>query len=201
MPPFWYTGGEGYDALCGNFQELVRACGKNTLDPEEWQTSADGKMAQLLLCDQFSRNCFRGQDEAFAYDDSAKELARDFSRKLLSSSSNQKVPSMAGESSIPPGEIYPPYWHFIVSPLMHSESLDDHKLALDIVDFSLEQGQAHLKTVFERQKDFELQHKKVIDDFGRYPHRNVKLGRESTPEELTWLGNVDELPGWAKSQQ
>jgi uncharacterized protein (DUF924 family) len=70
---------------------------------------------------------------------------------------------------------------------------------LEVADFSLAVAPDNLKSMFEFTKQVELEHKMVIDQFGRYPHRNEKLGRESTREELKWL-SMEDLPGWAKSQ-
>ena len=197
MFPFWYAGAPEYDQLCQSFQDVVRKAGKGELKESQWESTVDGKMAQIVLCDQLSRNAFRGQEEAFAYDEKAMEIARDMSNGLL------KQQSAKGEEITLPnleGEVYLPYLQFIVSPLMHSELPHDHELALEVADYSVQLAPEHLKETFEGTKNFELEHKKVIDRFGRYPHRNKSMGRESTPEELEWLSNEDELPGWAKSQ-
>ena len=198
MTPFWYAGDKEYDAMCQSFQEAIRAVGKQQVDSKEWNSNLDGKIAQMLLCDQISRNCFRRQDEAFAYDPVARNIARELGQELgqtckdIKPSEPLKIPSLEGE-------MYPPYLQFTVMPLMHSEEPKDHDLALNIVDLSLEKVPPHLKGNFEQLKNFELQHKEVIDRFGRYPHRNQKMGRESTKEESEWLAS-DDVPMWAKSQ-
>lgn len=211
MIAYWYAGGEPYDALCkDHFASVIRSVGKGDFggsgeEANAWQKTVDGRIAQILLFDQFSRNAFRGTDEAFAYDDKAMTLAREMSQVLVASCSteNDKINHKKNGITIPSlveGEVYPPYLQFIVSPLMHSESKDDHELALEIADYSVSVAPDGLVEAFERTKNSELEHKKVIDRFGRYPHRNKNLGRESTPVELEWLANVDELPAWAKSQ-
>ena len=198
MFPFWYGGGEPYDELCEEFQDVIRAVGQGDLgnNEAEWQKSVDGKMAQLLLCDQLSRNAFRGKEEAFAYDDTAVDIAKELSKGLM------EVKSEKSELAIPnlSGDCYLPYLQFIISPLMHSETPEDHELAMEVADYSVELAPSHLKEAFQRTRALEIEHKEVIDTFGRYPHRNNKRGRASTPEELQWLANEDELPGWAKSQ-
>ena len=195
MFPFWYGGAKQYDELCQNFQDVIRTAGKGELGGD-WQTTVDGKMAQLLLCDQLSRNAFRGEEEAFAYDDLATEIAREISNGLVDEPRGQDeitVPTLSGQ-------IYLPYMQFVISPLMHSELIHDHELAVEVADYSIAVAPDHLVDSFKRTKGMEMEHKLVVDKFGRYPHRNNKLGRESTPEELEWLSNEDELPGWAKSQ-
>ena len=135
MFPFWYGGGEPYDELCEEFQDVIRAVGQSDLrnNEAEWQKSVDGKMAQLLLCDQLSRNAFRGKEEAFAYDDTAVDIAKELSKGLM------EVKSEKSELAIPnlSGDCYLPYLQFIISPLMHSETPEDHELAMEVADYSL----------------------------------------------------------------
>jgi len=203
MMPFWFAGGDDYDVLCQNFRGAIQGACKagSTLD-EPWRTTVDGKMAQIIMFDQLSRNAFRGTDEAFQYDDAALDIARDMSQMLISTCQKGDGDQDENPIILPTlsGEVYTPYLQFFVSPLMHSEALDDHTLALQVCDFSAEVVPKHMTKMYENVKQFELEHKDVIDRFGRYPHRNAKLGRKSTPEELEWLSNEDELPGWAKSQ-
>uniref|UniRef100_A0A7S1VMR4 Uncharacterized protein n=1 Tax=Grammatophora oceanica TaxID=210454 RepID=A0A7S1VMR4_9STRA len=127
------------------------------------------------------------------------EISRELSSALMSTSAKECAADTIIRLSTLDGEVYPPYLQFIISPLMHSELVEDHELATKVADFSLAVAPDSLKECFGRTKSMELEHKKVIDMFGRYPHRNDKLGRESTPEEIEWLAS-DDLPAWAKSQ-
>jgi uncharacterized protein (DUF924 family) len=68
---------------------------------------------------------------------------------------------------------------FVYMPFMHSESRSIHEQAVELFD-----GPG-----MEKNLEFELKHKEIIDRFGRYPHRNTILGRESTPEEIEFLKN------------
>jgi uncharacterized protein (DUF924 family) len=188
METFWYGGHAEYDKLCQPFAAVIRDCGEKRLPDRPWNTCVDGKMAQLILCDQLSRNCFRGTDDAYAYDDTAIDIAR-----FLTTT------SIFG-SSLLEGEFYPPYATFVVTAMLHSESLEDHEKSLEILDWAASESNPSLKSMWESQREFVFSHKKVIDEFGRYPHRNKKKNRESTKEELAWLANENELPGWAKSQ-
>ncbi|MCH9643261.1 MAG: DUF924 domain-containing protein [Gammaproteobacteria bacterium] len=124
-----------------------------------WRSEPMGRLAEIIVLDQFSRNIFRGLPESFAFDEMALVLAREAvevgCNKLLE----------------------PRYKQFLYLPFMHSESVDVHEEAIKL--FS-EPG-------LEHNLDFEYQHKKIIDQFGRYPHRNEILGRESTAEELSFL--------------
>jgi len=190
MMEIWYKQSDEYDRLCQAFRPVIQAAGKKELS--DWNTSIDGKMSQILLCDQIARNAFRGNSEAFAYESVAEDLSSGLIRQLMNKQKD-------GETSVP-GEFYPPYVNFLVLPMMHSESIAHQELGLDVCDWAQEHFDASLRDAFVLLRDFSLNHKEVIDRFGRFPHRNKKLGRESTPEEQAWLDDTDALPVWAKSQ-
>jgi uncharacterized protein (DUF924 family) len=196
MTPFWFGGHVDYDALCQkSFQELVREAGtRKLLQEEEWNSTVDGMVAQLILCDQLSRNCFRGTEEAFAYDDTSLFLAKSLASQVI-------FPSPSSESATLKGFFYPTYSSFVVTTLMHSEDVGDHKLGFRILDWAVKNTDSSLKEKWwNGQIAFLQNHTDVLDRFGRYPHRNHKKGRMNTQEEEEWLAKVDELPGWAKSQ-
>lgn len=188
MQKFWFGGCPEYDELCKPFCSTIRQAGKKELCDDWWHTTVDGKVSQLILCDQLSRNCFRGNDEAYAYDECSLQIAQSLADAALETTKSTDLK----------GEFYPPYATFVVTAMMHSESLQDHEACLVVLDWASEKSQ--LRKWWENQREFELDHKKVIDEFGRYPYRNKKKGRQSTKEELVWLANEDELPLWAKSQ-
>ena len=111
------------------------------------------------MLDQFSRNLHRGDGRAFANDAMALALAQE----AVAAGADQ------GLTTDERGFLYMPY--------MHSESRAIHEVAVGLfTDLGLESN-----------LDFELRHKEIIDRFGRYPHRNEVLGRESTPEEIEFL--------------
>mmetsp|Transcript_20723 Transcript_20723/g.34286 ORF Transcript_20723/g.34286 Transcript_20723/m.34286 type:complete len:254 (-) Transcript_20723:123-884(-) len=192
MSPFWFGGHVDYDGHCSAFKSLIQEAGRKELCNEEcWTSTVNGQVAQLILCDQLSRNVFRGSDEAFAYDETSLDIT-----KLLASDS---VFSSSSSSSLD-GIFYPAYSTFMVTALMHSEDLADHKLCLEILDWAKDESPQELQKRWDGQMSFLLGHTEVLERFGRYPHRNANKGRESTKAELEWLANVEELPGWAKSQ-
>uniref|UniRef100_A0A7R9WSV2 Uncharacterized protein n=1 Tax=Craspedostauros australis TaxID=1486917 RepID=A0A7R9WSV2_9STRA len=204
MEKLWYMGGAEYDDLCKQFIPTIRqASNANsemiTSDPR-WQITVDGKVGQLLLFDQLARNAFRGQDEAFAYDDLSEKLALQVLQNQLKEIAHSNDAPPAEELE---GEMYPPYVIMSIMPLMHSESATSHEYGNAVLDWCIQQkyGSSEL---FEKQfamtKDFMIDHTKVIDRFGRYPHRNDKLKRDSTQDEIDWLNDTDNLPMWAKSQ-
>lgn len=128
-----------------------------------WRTEPRGRLAEVIVLDQFSRNVHRGTPAAFAADPMALALA-------------QEAVAGGHDAVLPPDER-----SFLYMPFMHSESRVVHAQA--------ERLFASLGRPDSLQ--FELRHKAIVDRFGRYPHRNAILGRDSTAEELSFL----EQPG------
>lgn len=128
-------------------------------DTKDWRSTPEGRMAEIIVLDQFARNMFRDHEQAFKADNLALSLAEE----AIETGDDMKVPH---EQRV-----------FFYMPYMHSESKNVHKRALQI--FEQYGNQMNL--------DYELKHKAVIEKFGRYPHRNISLGRVSTPEEEKWL--------------
>lgn len=124
-----------------------------------WRDKALGRLAEIIILDQFSRNIYRDRPKAFAND----PLALSLSQEALRSGANKLLDTQEKA--------------FLYMPFMHSESSTIHEAAVEL--FS-EPG-------MEQNLDFELRHKAIIDRFGRYPHRNDILGRESSQEELEFL--------------
>ena len=125
----------------------------------EWRKFPQGRLAEIIILDQFSRNMFRGTPRAFSQDQMALVLS-------------QESISLGIDKLLRPKER-----GFIYLPFMHSESIVIHETA---------------EAIYRQRGDqssltFELKHKKIIERFGRYPHRNEILGRESTEEEIEFL--------------
>jgi uncharacterized protein (DUF924 family) len=182
MAPFWFMGHKEYDKLCTAFAPVVRDAGEKKLisDKETDWDSVDGKLSQLILCDQLSRNCFRGTDEAFKYDNVALEIAKNLAAISLADDAN----------------FYGSYSFFPITAFMHSEDLKDHKLAAQVIEKAKVSCPAYEWTL---QDEYLLDHTTVVERFGRYPHRNKIKGRDTTKEEEEWLSSPD-IPSWAKSQ-
>lgn len=128
-----------------------------------WRKIAEGRLAEIIVLDQFSRNLFRDSPQAFAQDSLALALAQE----AISLNLDQ--------------QLSPEQRAFLYMPFMHSESKLIHEFALKL--FQRLGNPTNL--------EFEKKHKVIIDRFGRYPHRNQILGRESTNEELTFLTQPD----------
>jgi uncharacterized protein (DUF924 family) len=125
----------------------------------EWRSTPKGRLAEVIVLDQFSRNIYRGTHRAFEADPLALALA-------------QEAVSAKTDTELTQEERV-----FLYMPYMHSESKRIHIVAERLFRENAPKG----------NHDFELRHKTIIDRFGRYPHRNEMLGRESTAEELAFL--------------
>jgi uncharacterized protein (DUF924 family) len=124
-----------------------------------WRGTPQGRLAEILVLDQFSRNIHRGTALAFAQDAQALALAQE----LVAGQHDQGLP--ATERA------------FAYMPYMHSESLAIHTQAMALFDHP----------GLENNLNFEVAHRDIIARFGRYPHRNAALGRTSTAQELAFL--------------
>lgn len=124
-----------------------------------WRTNPKGRLAEIIVLDQFSRNIFRNSPQAFSNDVVALVLAQE------AIACNAHLHLNAIERS------------FLYLPFMHSESRLIHEAAEKL----------YLDNGLQSNYEFELKHKAIIDRFGRYPHRNEILGRTSTGEEIEFL--------------
>ncbi len=125
----------------------------------EWRDEPQGRLAEILVLDQFSRNVYRGTPQAFSQDPMALALSQEALRA--------RVQQLLSQIQMT----------FVLMPFMHSESRKIH-----------EQAEALFREFSPRENfEFELKHKAIVDRFGRYPHRNEVLGRTSTADELEFL--------------
>lgn len=154
----WFKSDENFDDLIRQrFFGLMQQAAVGEL--YSWRTTAEGRLAEIIVLDQFSRNVYRNTPQAFAQDPIALVLAQ------------EAVASGALNSLNPKQRV------FLLLPYMHSESKQIHIVAEALYqDFTPAENY-----------EFELRHKVIIDRFGRYPHRNEILGRTSTPEEVEFL--------------
>lgn len=156
--PLWFAKSDEFDQLIfKNFKNIHQQAAQSEL--WHWRDTAEGRLAEIIVLDQFSRNLYRDSTQAFAQDTLALALAQETIRLGL----DQKLPK--------------DYRKFLYMPFMHSESKIIHEEALKL--FQDLGNPINL--------DFEIKHKVIIDRFGRYPHRNAILGRESTTEEIEFL--------------
>ncbi|GMQ47592.1 DUF924 family protein [Vibrio sp. 10N] len=157
-PKDWFGGDKSLDDLIEHrFAALHKQAHQGEL--YHWRLTPEGRLAEVIVLDQFSRNLFRGSPESFASDPMALALAQ------------EAVASGADE------RLTPEQRTFLYMPYMHSESLKIHEEAVQLFK----------SNGIENNLDFEYRHKAIIERFGRYPHRNEILGRESTVEEIEFL--------------
>lgn len=157
-PRLWFTSDKHFDEVIRQrFLGVMRRAAAAEL--YSWRATAEGRLAEIIVLDQFSRNAYRNTPQAFAQDPIALVLA-------------QEAVACGALSSLNPTQR-----NFLLLPYMHSESRQIHVVAESLYKEFAAPG----------AYDFELRHKAIIDRFGRYPHRNETLGRTSTPEEVEFL--------------
>jgi uncharacterized protein (DUF924 family) len=154
----WFSQDDGFDAeVTRLFSEAHSAAAEGRLDV--WQEHPVGALALVLLLDQFPRNMFRGSPRAYATDEQARQAAKSaLARGFAESVALELRP-------------------FFFLPFMHSEALADQELCIALYDKAGDQD--GLKWARE--------HRDIVAMFGRFPHRNAALGRETTAEENRYL--------------
>jgi len=157
-PSLWFAKDAGFDQLIANRFSGIHAMAVQC-ELFTWREKAQGRLAEIIVLDQFSRNMFRESPLAFANDQMALVLAQE----AVALGIDKQL------TIVERGFIYLPY--------MHSESSKIHEVAEKLYrGHSIASG-----------LEWEMKHKAIIDRFGRYPHRNNVLGRTSTEEELIFL--------------
>lgn len=164
----WFGSNPEFDqAIRRELGELHSQACQGSLD--SWQATPEGCLAHLILLDQCSRNLFRGSGQAFAWDAQALQGAK----ALCASGEDQKLPILARL--------------FVYLPFEHSEALADQDQAVSLFQNLQTQAPASLADAVAAFVDYAHKHREVIARFGRFPHRNQRLGRVSSPEELDFL--------------
>ncbi|GHC24067.1 membrane protein [Kushneria pakistanensis] len=163
-PGQWFRRDNALDnTIATRFGALLEAARRGELshwrDGHRDNESDRGRLAEIIIIDQFSRNVYRGDPRAFSHDPQALVLA-------------QEAVRLGCDRRLPLRER-----PFLYMPWMHSESLHVHQEALRLFD----------QPGLERHLEVEQRHLAILGRFGRYPHRNEALGRDSTPEELDFL--------------
>lgn len=135
----------------------------------DWQGTPSGRLALILLCDQFPRNIHRATAQSFAFDERARSLCI------------KGIDAGADEALRPIQRV------FFYLPLEHSESLDDQNESVALFEALAGHAPAEVQKDFTRFADFAKRHRAIIERFGRFPHRNAILGRHSSAEEAAFL--------------
>ena len=154
---WWARDAEFDEALTARFGETHNAATRCEL--YGWREQPTGRLAEVIVLDQFSRNIYRDDPRSFAFDPLALCLA-------------QEAVRVGADQALPREQRV-----FLYMPFMHSESAVIHQSAMKLFG----------ALGIESNLEYERRRKAIIDKFGRYPHRNRILGRTSTPEEVEFL--------------
>lgn len=165
---WWYEGGPAVDeAIRARFGDLVpRACARELMD---WRDTPQGALALVLLLDQFTRNLYRGTVGAYAGDPCAFEVVRHAIDRRLDR------------------ELHPVARIWLYHPFHHSEEVAEQDRGLELLRALRQHAAPDWHAYVERSIEGWTRHRDVVARFGRFPHRNAVLGRESTAEELAHL--------------
>ena len=163
----WFGKNERNDRLIGErfAEDLDRA---GNAEYEAWKDDAPGRLALILLFDQFSRSLYRDTPSAFAFDERAQAL------------------TLEGMEADVDQVLHPFQRVFFYMPLEHAEVLELQAKSVDAFRRLLEVAPQHANKL-SGYVDYAQRHYEVIERFGRFPHRNRILKRDSTPEEIIYL--------------
>lgn len=163
-PSLWFQKNEEFDAMVRDRFLVTYEMARDGLC-QAWSVDAEGSLALCIVLDQFPRNMFRGKPQAFATDEKALLAAK----YAISKGFDQILP--------------PPQRRFLYLPFEHSETLSDQRRSVELFGLMRDDDPVAY--------EYALRHLQVIEQFGRFPHRNEILGRATTPEEREYL----EQPG------
>jgi len=127
----------------------------------DWESGPEGALALVIVLDQFPLNMYRGSDLQYSTEAQSREVAA-------------RAIERGFDGQLPRDRLA-----FLYLPFMHSESLADQDRSVDLFE----------RAGLESNLEFARHHREIVRRFGRFPHRNAVLGRDSTAEELAWLAS------------
>ncbi len=157
------------------FQEVLERATRGELDG--WADSPRRRLSLIILLDQFPRQIFRETAQAFAYDPAALAL------------------TLSGMQLAADGALNLVERLFFYMPLQHAEATGEPDESVSEYRRLVAESPAELRSTFEESLGYAEEHRQIIRQFGRFPHRNKILGRESTPEEAAYLKKTGETFG------
>lgn len=164
----WFKGGDVVDReISEQFRADVERSARG--EYEELNREPAGVLTNLILLDQFPRNMYRGKAEQFQYDGKALALAK----RAVAEGVDQKLDAIERL--------------FVYLPFEHSERLEDQRESLRLFSALRDSVEEPQKEFGEQLVSFAVKHLEPIEKWGRFPHRNEMLGRESSAEELEYL--------------
>lgn len=158
----WFKSTDEFDAqLKDQFESLWQQAANGDLD--NWKTTAEGALALVIILDQFPLNMFRGDAKRYSTEAKSREIAQyAIDNKLDDSLINKQL-------------------SFLYLPFMHSEDLNDQQTSIELFE----------KAGLTDNAKYARHHYGVVERFGRFPHRNIELGRKSTEEEIEYLKHAN----------
>jgi uncharacterized protein (DUF924 family) len=165
---FWFTPSSTTDALIRErFAPAVDSAARGEL--AAWEDAPHSALALVLLLDQYPRNIWRGSARAFAHDPQALKTAQ---RAVASGYLRQLTPVEQA---------------FLILPYQHAESIENQRDSVRLSDEITQAAPPAWRSLMEYYAKYAKQHLELVERFGRFPHRNRVLGRESTAEEIAYL--------------
>ena len=166
----WWQGSADTDYdIERRFGKLVEAAGKGAFS--DWMQQAQPALALIIVNDQFPRNLYRGSGKAFSHD----ELALKYAKQLL--------------NSLLFKELEPIEKVFALMPFEHSENIADQDLCVAEFTKLADSAEPDWQEAMTFYRQYAIEHRDIVAEFGRFPHRNKLLSRESTKEEIHYLEN------------
>lgn len=172
----WFGRNDSFDAeIARRFARLPdQVLGARLAD---WQDDARSSLALAIVLDQFPRNLYRGSARAFAFDPRALQLPS----ACVDQGFDREVRALEAV--------------FFYLPFEHAEETDAQERSLALFTQLLDRAPGNMLDRFEEFLDYARRHRDVIRRFGRFPHRNRLLGRQSSAEELAYLASGGERFG------
>lgn len=161
-----------------DFSEMLERAAAGELD--SWSSSPTGRLALIILLDQFSRNIYRGTAQAYAQDSKSLKLC-------VEGTVDGAYKKLSPEQQL-----------FFFMPLQHAESLKIQEKSVSVYQALAKRVSETLRETFNTSAHFAELHRDIIAEFGRFPHRNGVLGRENTADEEEYLSG--EAPNFGQSQ-
>lgn len=166
----WFGADPGFDeAIRARFGAALEEARAGRLD--HWAETPRGRLALIILLDQFSRNLHRGDGRSFENDARAQRLVREGLER-----GDDRALSVMERA-------------FFYMPLQHAEDRELQALSVECFRRLRDEAPPEMKKMTEGFYEYAVRHKVVVDRFGRFPHRNALLGRPSTPEEQEFLAS------------
>ena len=167
---WWYRGGPAVDdEIRARFGPLVpRACAREA-ELMGWRETPEGALALILLLDQFTRNIYRGSVDAYAGDAAAFEIVEHTIGRGLDRA------------------LHPVARIWLYHPFHHAETVAEQDRGLELLQALRREADPAWRAYVDRSIQGWTRHRDIVARFGRFPHRNAVLGRDSTPEELAHM--------------